>query len=170
MTWNQICFWQFSYDNFGHFLYPIFHYLAISPSRICRPRGATKNSVFSYMFYEATSFIQDLNRWMHWINNAESEYWCSGAICDVSPQPSTTPTTSTSIEPSTQPNPTSALSPSPTSLPSGMPSWKPTSKICKPYINDKVRNKCGDPSDDATMSPLFGPKVGGTEIRITKIK
>ena len=25
---------------------------------------------------------------MHWINNAESEYWCSGAICDASPAPS----------------------------------------------------------------------------------
>ena len=55
------------------------------------------------MFYEATSFIQDLYRWLQWIDNADSEYWCSGAICDASPQPSISPTTSTSMKPSTQP-------------------------------------------------------------------
>ena len=33
------------------------------------------------MFFQATSFNQDLTGWLQWINNAESTSWCSGAIC-----------------------------------------------------------------------------------------
>ena len=56
------------------------------------------------MFYSATSFNQNLKRWLCWINRPStvSSKWCFQASCVSSSQPSTLP--STSFQPSTQPS------------------------------------------------------------------
>ena len=79
------------------------------------------------MFYDATSFIQDLTRWLQWINNAESFLWCYGAICDASPDaPTAEPTAVPTDVPTTEPTgePTDAPTTPPTTTPTVTPVCK----------------------------------------------
>ena len=62
------------------------------------------------MFYHATSFNQNLIRWLQWVNSPDSSSkdWCLGAICFAS-TPTASPTGQSTDEPTTSPTATPTL-------------------------------------------------------------